>query len=93
MQKLGIVGCGQMGAGIAEIAAKAGLDVVAREIDNDLLSKAQRRIEKSLRRAVERRKLDESGMEAARGAIDFTTELDVMSDRDIVIEAVPENED
>lgn len=92
MQKVGIVGCGQMGAGIAEIAAKAGLDVVAREVNDDLLGKAQSRIEKSLRRAVEKGKLDEAGMESALGAIDFTTDLDAMGDSDIVIEAVPENE-
>ena len=67
MQKVGIVGCGQMGAGIAEIAAKAGLDVVAREINDELLGKAQGRIEKSLRRAVEKGKLDEAGMESALG--------------------------
>ena len=93
MQKVGIVGCGQMGAGIVEIAAKAGLDVVAKEINDDLLGKAQARVEKSLRRAVEKGKLDEAGMESALGSIDFTTELDAMSDRDIVIEAVPEKED
>ena len=93
MEKIGIVGCGQMGAGIAEVAAKAGLDVVAREINEDLLTKAQGRIEKSLRRAVEKGKLDEAGLEAALGAITFTTDLDAMSDREIVIEAVPENEE
>ncbi len=93
MQKVGIVGCGQMGAGIAEVAAKAGLDVVAREVNDDLLGKAHARIEKSLRRAVERGKLEEAGMEKALGSIEFTTELDAMADRDIVIEAVPENED
>jgi 3-hydroxybutyryl-CoA dehydrogenase len=80
-----------MGAGIAEIAAKAGLDVVAREINDELVGKAQGRIEKSLRRAVEKGKLDEAGMESALGAIDFTTELDAMSDSDIIVEAVPEN--
>ena len=93
MDKVGIVGCGQMGAGIAEVAAKAGLDVVAREVNDDLLGAAQARIEKSLRRAVERGKLEESGMEAALGSISFTTDLDAMADRAIVIEAVPENED
>ena len=92
MKKVGIVGCGQMGAGIAEIAAKAGLEVVAREVNDEVLVKAQGRIEKSLRRAVEKGKLDESGIESALGAIDFTTNLDAMSDCDIVIEAVPENE-
>lgn len=92
MQKIGIVGCGQMGAGLAEVAAKAGLDVVAREVNDDLLGLAQERIEKSLQRAVEKGKLNEAGREAALGSIEFTTELDAMSDRDIVIEAVPENE-
>ncbi len=93
MQKLGIVGVGQMGAGIAEVAAKAGVDVVAREIDADLLGKAQARIEKSLRRAVERGKLDEAGMESALGGIDFTTDLAAMADRELIVEAATENED
>ena len=93
MQKIGIVGCGQMGAGIAEIAAKAGLDVVAQETTDELVARAQARIETSLRRAVEMGKLDEAGLESAFGSIAFTTDLGAMSDRDIVIEAVPENED
>ncbi|MDH3499559.1 MAG: 3-hydroxybutyryl-CoA dehydrogenase [Acidimicrobiia bacterium] len=93
MDKLGIVGVGQMGSGIAEVAAKAGVDVVALEIDNDLLGSAQARIEKSLRRAVERGKLDEAEMETALGRIGFTTDLDAMHDRELVIEAATENED
>lgn len=93
MQKLGIVGAGQMGSGIAEVAAKAGVDVVAREVNRDLLAAAQTRIERSLTRAVERGKMEQAAMEAALGSIAFTTDLDAMSDRDIVIEAVTENED
>lgn len=93
MQKLGIVGAGQMGSGIAEVAAKAGVDVVAREVNQDLLAAAQTRIERSLTRAVERGKMEQAAMEAALGSIAFTTDLDAMSDRDIVIEAVTENED
>ena len=92
MDKLGIVGVGQMGSGIAEVAAKAGVGVVAREVNDELLGLAQQRIEKSLRRAVERGKLEEAGLESALGAIEFTTDLDAMNDRELIIEAATENE-
>ncbi len=93
MSKLGIVGVGQMGSGITEVAAKAGIDVVAYEPSDDLIAAAQARIEKSLRRAVERGKLDEAAMGQALGNIRFVTDLGAMHDRDIVIEAATENED
>jgi 3-hydroxybutyryl-CoA dehydrogenase len=81
-----------MGAGIAEVAAKSGVKVVAREIDDDQLAAGRRRIEGSLRRAVERGKLDEAAMHSALGGIEFTTELDAVADCDIIIEAATENE-
>ena len=93
MEKLGVVGVGQMGAGIAEVAAKSGVAVVAREITDELLGAAHQRIEASLRRALERGKLDESAMESALGGIEFTTELDALEDCDIIIEAATENEE
>ena len=53
IQKVGVVGCGLMGSGIAEIAAKGGFDVVVREVDQDLLAAGQKRIRKSMDKAVE----------------------------------------
>ena len=55
--KIGIVGCGQMGSGIAEVAARAGFDVLSMEINEELLNKGKAKIEKSLGRAVEKGKL------------------------------------
>lgn len=93
MQRLGVVGGGQMGAGIAEVAAKAGVDVVVREVTQDAAAAGEARIVKSLDRAVSRNKLDEADRDAAIGRIRFTTDLGAMADREIVIEAVVENEE
>ncbi|MBD3170110.1 MAG: 3-hydroxybutyryl-CoA dehydrogenase [candidate division Zixibacteria bacterium] len=89
--KIGVVGCGQMGSGIAEVAAKAGLDVVSREVSDDLLAKGKAKIEKSLGRAVDKGKLSAEDRDAILGRIKFTTSLDDMGDRDLVVEAVTED--
>lgn len=81
-----------MGAGIAEVAAKAGIDVVVREVDQDAAAAGEGRIMKSLDRAVSRGKLDEADRDATVGRIRFTTDLDAMADREVVVEAVVENE-
>lgn len=92
VQRLGVVGGGQMGAGIAEVAAKAGVDVIVREVSQDAAAAGEARITKSLDRAVGRGKLDEADRDAAISRIQFTTDLTAMADREIVIEAVIENE-
>lgn len=92
IERLGVVGGGQMGAGIAEVAAKAGIDVVVREVDQDAAAAGEGRIMKSLDRAVSRGKLDEADRDATVGRIRFTTDLDAMADREVVVEAVVENE-
>ena len=93
INKVGVVGGGQMGAGIAELCAKAGLDVVVHEVSEELAKAAQARIEKSLGRAVERGKLSAEDSTAAMGRLRFVSDLNVMADRDLVIEAIIENEE
>jgi 3-hydroxybutyryl-CoA dehydrogenase len=88
--RVGVVGCGQMGAGIAEVIARRGLDVVVVESDRPALDAGRRRIEQSLRRAVEAGRLLEDDMGSALAAIRYQLELDALADRQLVIEAVPE---
>jgi 3-hydroxybutyryl-CoA dehydrogenase len=82
-----------MGAGIAEVAAKAGVEVIAREVNDDLLKKGLGRIEKSLAKAVEKGKLDDTGKSAILSKIRGTTKLDDLADCDLICEAIIENMD
>jgi 3-hydroxybutyryl-CoA dehydrogenase len=91
--KVGVVGCGVMGAGIVEVCARAGLDVRYVEANPDLVERGRRRIEASILRAVERGKLAEQ-----RGAEELTriagsTTIDDLADRDLVIEAATEHQE
>ncbi len=91
--EVGICGCGLMGSGIAEVSAKAGLQVVVREVNDDLLAKGMGRIDKSLSRAVSKGKLDESGKEGILAKIKGTTQVSDLANCDLVIEAIIENLD
>ncbi|MEE8417642.1 MAG: 3-hydroxybutyryl-CoA dehydrogenase [candidate division Zixibacteria bacterium] len=93
IKKIGICGCGLMGSGIAEVASKAGMTVVVREINDDLLKKGLGRIDKSLSRAVQKGKLDEAGKKAVLDKITGTTKLEDFRDCDLICEAVIENID
>ncbi len=93
IKMVGICGCGLMGSGIAEVASKAGLRVVIREVNDDLLQKGLGRIDKSLSRAVKKGKLDESGKTEISGRIKGTTDIKDLADCDIVCEAIIENLD
>lgn len=93
IERVGIVGGGLMGSGIAEVSAKAGMDVVVHEINAEVAERALNRIRKSLERAVERAKLDESSRDEILRRIKMTTDLEAMADRQLVVEAVTENED
>ncbi|GAC1364019.1 MAG: 3-hydroxybutyryl-CoA dehydrogenase [Actinomycetota bacterium] len=93
LQRIGVVGCGQMGAGIVEVCARAGLDVVVREVGPDALAAGRRRIESSMDKAVARGKLAASARAEHLERIRFTTELGDMGDRELVIEAVVERVD
>jgi 3-hydroxybutyryl-CoA dehydrogenase len=92
MQQVGIVGSGIMGAGIAEVAARSGCDVVVREVTSELAEAGRARIAASLERAVTRGKLAAADRDATLARIRTTTSLDDLADRDLVIEAVVEDE-
>ena len=88
-----MVGSGLMGSGIAEVCARAGLDVVVREVDPAAAEAGRARFVKSLDRGVTAGKLTEQARDAAIGAVSFTTDLDDFADRQLVVEAVVEDED
>jgi 3-hydroxybutyryl-CoA dehydrogenase len=91
--KVGVVGCGLMGHGIAQICAQAGLDVVVRELDQGALDKGIAKIEKQLGRAVEKGKLEQSDADAIRGRITATLDYADLAECDLVIEAITEDLD
>jgi len=92
VSRIGVVGCGLMGAGIAEVAARAGLDVVVREVDAAACEAGERRIATSLGRAVASGKLDPQSEKDAAARIRFATEFEELADRQVVVEAVVEDE-
>jgi 3-hydroxybutyryl-CoA dehydrogenase len=91
IKQVGVLGCGLMGHGIAQVAAQAGYDVVVREIDQGVLDKGLGKIEKQLGRAVEKGKLEQSDAEAVRGRIKGTLDYGDLSGSDLVIEAITED--
>ncbi len=93
IERVGVVGGGQMGSGIAQIAALAGSDVIVQEANAELADAALRRVEKALDRAVERGRLSEADRSGALGRIRVTTDLGDFADRELVIEAVTEDEE
>jgi 3-hydroxybutyryl-CoA dehydrogenase len=92
MSRVGVVGSGIMGAGIAEVTARGGCDVVVREVTTELAEAGRARIAASLERAVRRGKLAADDRDATLARIRTTTSLDDLADRDLVIEAIVEDE-
>jgi 3-hydroxybutyryl-CoA dehydrogenase len=90
MQKIGVVGCGLMGAGIAEVCARAGLDVVVVESSAAAVDAGRERLTRSLQRAEERGKIESSADVLAR--IRVVEGLDALADRELVVEAIVEDE-
>jgi 3-hydroxybutyryl-CoA dehydrogenase len=90
IQKVGVVGCGLMGAGIAQVAAAAGFQTVVREVSGEIVEKGLKNIDKSLARLVEKGALDESKKGEIRGRLKGTTALEDLKDCDVVIEAIIE---
>jgi len=91
ISRIGIVGGGQMGGGIAEVCAKAGVDVIVVEVTEELADLSRAGVTRSLDKAVDRGKLDSDGREAALALLTFTTDLGAFVDRELVIEAVVED--
>lgn len=90
--RVGVVGCGQMGAGIAEVFARSGLDVKVAETTGEALEIGRTRLSNSLAKAAERGKISAAERDAALERLSYTTDLGEFADRDLVIEAVVENE-
>src|SRR5438105_11309034 len=93
VKKVGVIGCGLMGSGITEVAAKSGMEVTFVEISDEKCQKQQGRIEKSIGKAVEKGKLSQGDADAAVGRITGTTDYQAVADADLVIEAVTEDLD
>jgi 3-hydroxybutyryl-CoA dehydrogenase len=93
IEKVGVVGCGLMGHGIAQICAQAGWDAVVREADQGQLDKGIGKIEKQLGRSVEKGKLEQSDADAVRGRITPTLDYADLAGSDLVIEAITEDLD
>jgi 3-hydroxybutyryl-CoA dehydrogenase len=93
IKKVGVVGCGIMGGGIAQIAAQAGYDVVVSEINDQLLQKGMSAINSVLGRSVEKGRISQEDKDAALARIKGTTTTKDFGDCDLVIEAVVENMD
>ncbi|MBN9758179.1 3-hydroxybutyryl-CoA dehydrogenase, 3-hydroxyacyl-CoA dehydrogenase [Pseudonocardia sp. Ae406_Ps2] len=92
IERVGVVGAGQMGAGIAEVCARAGNDVHVVEQHHGALDRGRERILASMDRAVDRGRLSVPDRDAAASRLTFSTDLGDLADRQLVIEAVVENE-
>jgi 3-hydroxybutyryl-CoA dehydrogenase len=91
--KVGVLGGGLMGSGIAQVSAMAGFDTIVREISDPLIQKSRSGIEKTLAKGIEKGKVTEAGRDAALGKLTFTTDLAQLASCDIIIEAVVEDLD
>jgi 3-hydroxybutyryl-CoA dehydrogenase len=93
VSRLGVVGCGLMGSGIAEVAALSGsgIDVLVAESSSDAAEAGRRRVEASLDRGLRRGKITEEARDGARARLSYTDDLRDLADRQFVIEAVAEN--
>ncbi len=90
IQKVGVVGCGLMGSGIAQVCAQAGFTTVVREVSAELVEKGLKSIEKNLGRLVEKGSLTEAARAEVRGRLKGTTSLEDLKDCDLIVEAIIE---
>jgi 3-hydroxybutyryl-CoA dehydrogenase len=90
IKRVGVVGAGLMGHGIAQVAAETGYDVVLRDVEQGFVDKGLAAVETQLRKAVEKGRATQGDADAVLGRITGTTDLAAMADRDIVVEAIPE---
>jgi 3-hydroxybutyryl-CoA dehydrogenase len=93
IRKVGVLGCGLMGAGIAQVAATAGFETVVKEVSDDLIAKGFGGIEKSLAKFAEKGTITSEQKTEIRGRLSGTTSFDKLADCDIIIEAIIENLD
>jgi len=92
IKKIGVIGAGQMGSGIAHVCAASGYDVVVMDVSEEILQKAIAGIAKNMDRQVQKGKLAEADKAAALGRITTSTDMAAFGDSDLVIEAATENE-
>ncbi len=92
VRKIGVVGAGQMGSGIAQVAAQAGFDVVLRDIEERFLERGLATIRRSLAKFLEKGKITEEEHDAALARIQTTLSLEAFADCDLVVEAIVEDE-
>jgi 3-hydroxybutyryl-CoA dehydrogenase len=90
IERVGVVGCGLMGSGIAQVAANAGCQVTVREVSPQLVEKGLQSIDKNLQRLVDKGTLPQAERDKVRGRLHGTTDLEGLKDCDIVIEAIIE---
>ena len=90
---IGVVGSGTMGSGIAQVAARAGFDVILHDVDEEFLQRGRQTIDKSLQRDVDKERLSADEKQAITQRIQTTTELDALSKASFVVEAVNEDFD
>jgi len=93
IKKVGVLGCGLMGSGIAQTAATAGFEVVVREVTNELCERGFKGIEKSLAKFAEKGTISADQQREIRGRLSGTTEFAALADCDIIVEAIIENLD
>jgi 3-hydroxybutyryl-CoA dehydrogenase len=93
IRRVGVVGLGTMGAGIAQISVQSGFETVGREVSEELAERGRATIERYVRRGVEKGRLSDAECEAALSRLSLTTELADLADCDLVIEAVLEELD
>ena len=91
IQKVGVVGCGLMGSGIAQISAEAGYPTVVREVNDALLAKGKAKLEGFLKRAVEKGKATAESVAATLSRLSWTTKVEDLAPCDLVVEAIVEN--
>jgi 3-hydroxybutyryl-CoA dehydrogenase len=90
IRKVGVVGLGTMGAGIAQVSVQSGFDTVGREVSDELGERGRATIERYLNRGVEKGRLSDADRDAALGRLTLTTDLGDLADCDLVIEAALE---
>jgi 3-hydroxybutyryl-CoA dehydrogenase len=90
IRKVGVVGCGLMGSGIAQVSAAAGFETVVREVSAELVEKGIKGIEKNLNRLVEKGSISEAVKGEIRGRLKGTTSIDDLKNCDVIIEAIIE---
>lgn len=91
-QRLGVIGAGQMGAGIAQVAARSGLNTTVTDVSDERLAVGQSAVETSLRRLVEKQRLSAEEADAVQSRLTWSTDISTHHDAEVIVEAAPEKE-